>query len=72
MLDTHTTHQSRTPDPASVGAYHIEGHGPPLVLVPGMDGTGRLFYAQIPRLAPHYTVATLQLDYSTDRMEVLV
>lgn len=64
--------QSGTPDPASVGAYHIEGSGPPLVLVPGMDGTGRLFYAQIPLLAPHYTVATLKLDDTADRMERLV
>lgn len=72
MLDTDTSHQSRTPDPASVGAFHIEGHGPPLVLVPGMDGTGRLFYAQIPRLAPHYTVATLALDDAANRMERLV
>lgn len=59
-------------DPASVGAYHIEGHGPPLVLVPGMDGTGRLFYSQIPRLAPNYRVATLKLRDSADRMEILV
>ena len=59
-------------EPASVGAFHIEGKGPPLVLVPGMDGTGRLFYSQIPRLAPHYTVATLKLRDNADRMELLV
>jgi len=60
------------PEPTSVGAYHIEGHGPPLVLVPGMDGTGRLFYTQIPRLSGSYRVATLQLRKSADRMEILV
>jgi pimeloyl-ACP methyl ester carboxylesterase len=32
-----------------------------MVLVPGMDGTGRLFYAQVPRLARSYRVATYAL-----------
>jgi pimeloyl-ACP methyl ester carboxylesterase len=32
-----------------------------MILVPGMDGTGRLFYAQVPRLARSYRVATYAL-----------
>jgi len=32
-----------------------------MVLVPGMDGTGRLFYSQVPRLARSYRVATYAL-----------
>ena len=39
----------------------LTGRGPLLVFVPGMDGTGELFYLQVPRLAPHYRVATYTL-----------
>lgn len=50
----------------------VEGAGPPLVLVPGMDGTGRLFYRQVPLLARRYRVATYALRDDADRMAVLV
>ncbi len=50
----------------------LDGVGPPLVFVPGMDGTGRLFHRQIPRLARRYRVATYALRDSADRMDVLV
>lgn len=42
-------------------ALTVSGTGEPVVLVPGMDGTGRLFYAQVPRLARSYRVATYAL-----------
>ncbi|HYL54765.1 MAG TPA: alpha/beta fold hydrolase [Gemmatimonadales bacterium] len=48
------------------------GDGPPLVLVPGMDGTGRLFYRQVPLLARRYRVATYRLRDDAARMDVLV
>lgn len=69
--------QSGFPDAAptkgdAVRAYHIEGTGSPLVLVPGMDGTGRLFYAQVPLLAPTYRVATFVLRDSAADMDILV
>lgn len=48
------------------------GMGPPLVLVPGMDGTGRLFYRQVPLLARDYRVATYALRDSAPSMSVLV
>lgn len=48
------------------------GSGPLLVLVPGMDGTGNLFYSQVPRLARHFTVVTYALRDSTASMDVLV
>lgn len=54
------------------GPLNVIGHGPPLVLVPGMDGTGRLFYRQAPLLAERYRVATHVLRDSTDQMDVLV
>lgn len=39
----------------------VAGDGPLLVLVPGMDGTGELFYRQVPSLARRYRVATYAL-----------
>jgi len=50
----------------------VEGEGPPLVLVPGMDGTGLLFYRQVPLLARRFRVATYMLRDDADSMEVLV
>lgn len=48
------------------------GEGPPLVLVPGMDATGRLFYRQVPLLARSYRVATYRLRDDAPSMDVLV
>lgn len=50
----------------------ITGSGPPLLLVPGLDGTGLLFYQQVPRLAARYRVATLRLPDDVRSMEALV
>jgi pimeloyl-ACP methyl ester carboxylesterase len=50
----------------------VEGDGPPLVLVPGMDGTGRLFYRQAPLLARRHRVGTYTLRDAADHMDVLV
>ena len=50
----------------------VEGDGPPVVLVPGMDGTGRLFYRQTPLLARSYRVATYALRDDATRMDTLV
>jgi pimeloyl-ACP methyl ester carboxylesterase len=50
----------------------IRGNGTPLVLVPGMDGTGELFYRQLPLLEPSYRVATYALRDSAWRMDDLV
>ncbi|HSD31345.1 MAG TPA: alpha/beta fold hydrolase [Gemmatimonadales bacterium] len=49
----------------------IRGEGAPLVLVPGMDGTGRLFYRQVPLLARRYRVATYTLRDDAAGMDVL-
>ena len=51
---------------------NVEGSGPPLVFVPGMDGTGRLFYRQVPLLAPRFRVATYALRDGATRMETLL
>jgi pimeloyl-ACP methyl ester carboxylesterase len=50
----------------------VTGDGPPLVLVPGMDGTGRLFYRQIPLLARRHRVASYRLRDDAGSMETLV
>lgn len=50
----------------------IEGEGPPFVYVPGMDGTGLLFYRQIPELSREYRVATYTLRGSATHMQALV
>lgn len=55
-------------DPQSL----LTGKGPALVLVPGMDGTGRLFYRQVPLLAKRYRVATYRLRDDAADMTTLI
>ena len=50
----------------------VHGAGEAVVLVPGMDGTGRLFYSQLPLLARSYRVATYALRDRAATMDVLV
>jgi pimeloyl-ACP methyl ester carboxylesterase len=45
---------------------------PLMVLIPGMDGTGLLFYRQAPLLTPRFNVVTHRLSDDRDRMERLV
>jgi 3-oxoadipate enol-lactonase len=67
-----------TPGPALRGRgeyqpnVRTEGSGPALVLVPGMDGTGRLFYRQVPLLARGFRVATYALREDAADMGTLV
>jgi pimeloyl-ACP methyl ester carboxylesterase len=49
----------------------VRGTGPAIVLVPGMDGTGELFYRQIPLLENSYSVATYALRDDATSMDVL-
>jgi pimeloyl-ACP methyl ester carboxylesterase len=53
-------------------ALSIQGTGRPLVLVSGMDGTGKLFYRQVPLLARSYRVATYALRDEATSMDQLV
>jgi pimeloyl-ACP methyl ester carboxylesterase len=39
----------------------VSGEGHSVILVPGMNGTGELFYRQVPRLERSYRVATYSL-----------
>ncbi|MEW6322045.1 MAG: alpha/beta hydrolase [Acidobacteriota bacterium] len=45
---------------------------PPLLLIPGLDGTGLLFYRQIPELSKDYGVATVRLPDSARDMPELI
>lgn len=49
----------------------IRGTGPAIVLVPGMDGTGELFYRQVPLLQGSYSVATYALRDDAASMDML-
>ena len=44
----------------------------PLVLVPGIDGTGKLFYRQIPRLEERFAVTPVRLRDDAQTMDDLV
>jgi pimeloyl-ACP methyl ester carboxylesterase len=50
----------------------IHGAGEPIVLVPGLDGTGLLFYRQIPLLARTFRVTSYALRETATTMEELV
>jgi 3-oxoadipate enol-lactonase len=45
---------------ASVPPYTVQGSGPLLVYVPGLDGTGQLFFKQAEQLARLYRVLTFR------------
>lgn len=49
----------------------VRGSGPAVVLVPGLDGTGQLFYRQVPLLEKSYSVATYALRDDAKSMDVL-
>jgi pimeloyl-ACP methyl ester carboxylesterase len=51
---------------------HIQGTGEPIVLVPGLDGTGLLFYRQVPALARRFQVATFRLRDDASTMADLI
>jgi pimeloyl-ACP methyl ester carboxylesterase len=50
----------------------LTGQGEALVLVPGLDGTGQLFYRQTPLLARSYRVATYALRDRAETLDRLV
>jgi pimeloyl-ACP methyl ester carboxylesterase len=49
----------------------ISGEGRAVVLVPGMNGSGELFYRQVPRLERSYRVATYSLRDDADSVDQL-
>lgn len=51
---------------------HVEGSGPPLIFVPGLDGTGLLFYRQARLLSHRFRVITFRLRDDATDMATLV
>ena len=49
----------------------IRGHGRPVILVPGMNGTADLFYRQVPLLEQSYRVATYSLRDDAESLDAL-
>lgn len=45
---------------ANVPEYSVEGSGPLLIYVAGLDGTGQLFFKQSSSLAQSYRVVTFR------------
>lgn len=58
-----------TNDPARL---HAQGEGPPLLYIPGLDGTGLLFYRQARTLALRFRVITFRLRDEARDMDTLV
>jgi pimeloyl-ACP methyl ester carboxylesterase len=50
----------------------VRGTGEALVLVPGMDGTGQLFYRQTPSLSESFRTATYALRSTARTMDTLI
>jgi len=51
---------------------HVQGEGPPLIYIPGLDGTGLLFYRQARLLAHRFRVITFRLRDDALSMDTLV
>ncbi len=51
---------------------HVQGEGPPLIYIPGLDGTGLLFYRQARLLAHRFRVITFRLRDDRLSMDTLV
>jgi pimeloyl-ACP methyl ester carboxylesterase len=50
----------------------VQGEGPPLIFIPGLDGTGLLFYRQVRLLSHRFTVITFRLRDEAVDMDTLV
>lgn len=50
----------------------MQGEGPPLLYIPGLDGTGLLFYRQVRVLSHRFRVITFRLRDDAKDMESLV
>ena len=53
----------------AVGSYQLMDH---LILVPGIDGTGKLFYRQVPQLEKRFAVTATRLRDDARSMDELV
>jgi pimeloyl-ACP methyl ester carboxylesterase len=61
-----------TSEPVDPARLHVQGQGPPLIYVPGLDGTGLLFYRQVRLLWHRFRVITYRLRDEARDMDTLV
>lgn len=71
-IPTEPTFPRPTPDQADPARLHVQGEGPPLIYVPGLDGTGLLFYRQARLLSHRFRVITYRLRDDAREMDTLV
>ncbi len=69
LSSSHDTVGASPDDPARL---HVQGDGPPLVYIPGIDGTGLLFYRQARLLSHRFRIITFRLRDEATSMEALV
>lgn len=75
---SNSTHAPSLVNPAAADAVHdptrlhVQGEGPPLLYVPGLDGTGLLFYRQVRALSHRFRVITFRLRDEAEDMDALV
>ena len=60
------------PTPADPAQLHVTGSGAPLIFVPGLDGTGLLFYRQTRNLMHRFRIITFRLRDDAPDMATLV
>jgi len=65
-------HETPISEGADAARLQVIGEGPPLIYVPGLDGTGLLFYRQIRVLRHRFRVITYRLRDEARDMEALV
>lgn len=66
---SHNVPPTSSGDPSRL---HVQGDGPPLIYVPGLDGTGLLFYRQARLLMHRFRVITFRLRDEATHMDTLV
>ncbi len=71
QTNTYESSSVASTKPSGYSGITLHGAGPPLVYVPGIDGTGALFFTQMRRLS-RYRVATYRLRDSAETMDDLV
>src|SRR6185436_16266776 len=59
-LENHSQQEAGSGPRGSTPCYRVEGSGPLLIYIAGLDGTGQLFFKQTPQLTHSYRVVTFR------------
>ncbi|MEQ1693505.1 MAG: alpha/beta hydrolase [Gemmatimonas sp.] len=71
-LEDSSHHSELLSEPDDPARLHVHGEGTPLIFIPGLDGTGLLFYRQARLLAHRFRVITFRLRDDARTMDTLV